>query len=66
MANKQNNKKNIKVDETEVASPAEDLSRQQKAIESIVAGYGAGNSIPDLLKAILTELVKLRVGGGHV
>ncbi len=66
MANKQNNKKNIKVDEPEVASPAEDLSRQQQAIESIVAGYGAGNSIPDLLKAILTELVKLRVGGGHV
>lgn len=66
MANKQNNKKNIKVDEPEVASPAEDLSIQQQAIESIVAGYGAGNSIPDLLKAILTELVKLRVGGGHV
>lgn len=66
MANKQNNTKNIKVDEPEVASPAEDLYRQQQAIESIVAGYGAGNSIPDLLRAILTELVKLRVGGAHV
>ena len=66
MANKQNNKKNNKVDVPEFASLAEDLYRQQQVIESIVAGYGAGNSIPDLLKAILTELVKLRVGGEHV
>lgn len=37
-----------------------------ESVEDIVAGYGAGNSIPDLLRAILTELVKIRVGGKHV
>ena len=37
-----------------------------ESVEDIVAGYGAGNSIPDLLRAILTELVKIRVGGAHV
>lgn len=38
----------------------------QKAVDEAVAQYGAGNSIPDLLRAILTELVKARLGGGHV
>ena len=47
------------------ASLVDDLLRQQ-AVDAIVAGYGAGNSIPDLLRAILTELVKIRVGGTHV
>lgn len=48
------------------ASLVDDLLRQQQAVDTIVAGYGAGNSIPDLLRAILTELVKIRVGGAHV
>lgn len=43
-----------------------DALLDQKAVDEAVAKYGAGNSIPDLLRAILTELVKARLGGGHV
>jgi hypothetical protein len=36
---------------------------EQVDVASEVESYHCGNSIPDLLKAILTELVRARVGG---
>lgn len=48
------------------ASIVDALVEQRKAVEAIVDGYGCGQSIPELLKAVLTELVMIRTGGGHV
>lgn len=66
MANKQQ-KKIVKQEDIDVRPlyKTEPVAVSE-SVEDIVAGYGAGNSIPDLLRAILTELVKMRVGGAHV
>ena len=69
-------KKNVKVDDPAIteapyadytqASVVDALLEQKKSVEAVVDGYGCGQSIPELLKAILTELVTIRLGGGHV
>lgn len=67
MANNKQQKKIVKQEEIDVRPlyKTEPVAVSE-SVEDIVAGYGAGNSIPDLLRAILTELVKIRVGGTHV
>lgn len=65
MANKQQ-KKIVKQEEDARPLYKTEPVVASENVEEIVAGYGAGNSIPDLLRAILTELVKIRVGGSHV
>ena len=65
MANKQQ-KKSVKQEEDVRPLYKTEPVAVTESVEEIVAGYGAGNSIPDLLRAILTELVKIRVGGAHV
>lgn len=65
MANKQQ-KKIVKQEEDVRPLYKTEPVAVSESIEDIVADYGAGNSIPDLLRAILTELVKIRVGGTHV
>lgn len=55
---KRNNKQTNKMEGVITEAPYEQVD-----VASEVESYHCGNSIPDLLKAILTELVRARVGG---